>query len=157
MLQVVNNTFSKWLEVILTTNANSMSRIRALKHCFTTHSCSQQIRSDSRSVLNHNDFKLFAKSQGIKHIKSASYHASTNGCSKRGVGTFKVTMKKLADIKPMPENLQMFLFQYDITPQSATGKYPKELLNRKLNIMLNIIKLDADSRKVSYPGNIPNV
>ena len=54
----------------------------------------------------------------------------------------------------MSDRLQIFLFQYRITPQSITGKSPEELLmNRKLNNRLNIIKPDADSSKVSYPRN----
>ena len=59
-------------------------------------------------------------------------------------------MEKLADVKSMPQKLQMFLFQYHITPQSFTDEFPSELLmNRKLTNRLNIIKLDTDSHEVS--------
>ena len=52
------------------------------------------------------------------------------------------------------DRLRTFLFQYRITPQSVTGKFPAELLmNRKLNNRLNITKPDADSSEVSYPRN----
>ena len=69
-----------------------------------------------------------------KHIKSAPYHPSTNGCTERAVRAFKTTMKKLTDITSMSEKLQTFLFQYRIIPPSITGKSPAELLiNRKLN------------------------
>ena len=113
------------------------------------------IACDNGSVLNDNDFKLFAKSKAIKHTKSASYHASTNGCTEKGVRRFKVTMKKLADIKSMAENLQMFFSVWN-NSTICYVKSPKELMNRKLNNMLNIIKLDADSHKASYPRNSQN-
>ena len=40
-------------------------------------------------------------------------------------------MKKLKDIESMSDRLQMFLFQYCITPQPMIGKSPAELLTNK--------------------------
>ena len=39
------------------------------------------------------EFASFAKANGIKHIKSAPYHPSTNGAVERLVQTFKKAMK----------------------------------------------------------------
>ena len=66
-------------------------------------------------------------------------------------------MKKLSDVKFIPEKVQMFLFHYYITPQSVTGEFPAErLMNRKLANRLNVIKLDTDSHEVSCPINSRN-
>ena len=154
MFLIVIDSYSKWLEVISVKHANSLSTIKALKHCFTTHGYPQVTISDNGSAFTSDEFELFLKNSGIKHIKSAPYHPSTNGCAERAVRTFKTTMKKLTDITSMSEKLQTFLFQYRIIPQSITGKSPAELLmNRKLSNELNIIKPDADSHKVNYPIN----
>ena len=136
MFLIVIDSYSKWLEVISVKHANSLSTIKALKHCFTTHGYPQVIISDNGSAFKSDEFELFLKISGIKHIMSAPYHPSTNGCveRERAVRTFKTTMKKLTDITSMSEKLQTFLFQYRIIPQSITGKSPAELLmNRKLN------------------------
>ena len=154
MFLIVIDSYSKWLEVISVKHANSLSTIKVLKHCFTTHGYPQVIISDNGSAFTSDEFELFLKNSGIKHIKSAPYHPSTNGCVERAVRTFKTTMKKLTNIMSMSEKLQTFLFQYRIISQSITGKSPAELLmNRKLNNKLNIIKPDADSHKVNYPIN----
>ena len=116
MFLIVIDSYSKWLEVISVKHANSLSTIKALKHCFTTHGYTQVIISGNGSAFASDEFELFLKNSGIKHIKSAPYHPSTNGCVERAVRTFKTTMKKLTDITSMSEKLQTFLFQYRIIP-----------------------------------------
>lgn len=115
------HSFSKWLEVIPITNVNSISTIRTLKHCLTTLGYHEVIASDNSSSFTSNDYKLFVKSNDIKHINSAPYHTSTNESAERAVSISKPIMEKLADLKSMPEKLQMFLFQYHINPTISYG------------------------------------
>ena len=74
---------------------NTKSTIKALQHCFTTHGYPQVIISDNGSVFTSKDFTFFFKTNDMKHIKSAPYHPTTNGCADRVVRTFKTMVKKL--------------------------------------------------------------
>ena len=112
-------------------NKSSKPTIKTLQNCFTTHGYLQVVISDNGSVFTSEEFSFFVKTSGMKHIKSASYHPANNKCAERAVRTFKTMMKKLKDIESMSDRLQMFLFQYCITPQSMIGKSPAELLTNK--------------------------
>lgn len=84
---------------------------------------------------------------GIEHITSAPYHASSNGCAERAVQTFKSMMKK-AGAGSLITKVSRVLFNYRITPQSTTGLSPAEMLQgRKLRSTLDLIHLDR-RRKV---------
>ena len=109
-------------------NTSSKSTIKTLQHCFTTFWYLQVIILDNGSVFTSEKFTFFGKTNGMRHIKSAPYHPAANDCAERVVKTFKITMKKLKDIEAISDRLQMFLFQYCITPQSITSKSPAELL-----------------------------
>ena len=63
----------------------------------------QVIVSDIGLVLTSDDFNIFVKINGVKHIRSALHHPSTNGCAERAVRTFKAMIKKFAGIKSMPK------------------------------------------------------
>ena len=95
------------------------------------------------------------KKNGTLHIKSAPYHPTTNGCADRLVRTFKNTFRKLEGSGSIYEKIKTVLFTYWITPQSTTGISPAKLLmDRKLNLKLNITKQGAELSKNVF---LPNV
>lgn len=82
------------------------------------------------------------KQSGIKHVKVAAYHPSSNGLAINGLQTFKDGMKKqitgLAETK-----LSRFLSTYRTTPQGI----PAEMLTgRHINTRLNLVKLHIGKR-----------
>ena len=82
------------------------------------------------------------KQQGIKHVKSAPYHPSTNGLAERFVQTFKSAMKASEkDSKTLTTRLSTFLGNYRATPHATTGSSPSQLfLKRKVQTKLDLLK-----------------
>ena len=83
----------------------------------------------------------------MKHLYSAPYHPSSNGQAERMVRTFKESVKSLRSSDDMEAKLCSFLFRYRITPQSATGFSPAELLfGRRLRSAMTLLKPDHTAR-----------
>ena len=83
--------------------------------------------TDITSIFTNEEFKLFTKHNGIRHVTSAPYHSASNGLAEHGVQTFKEFMKKTSG-DSINTRVLCFLFQYHITPHSTTGISPVELL-----------------------------
>ncbi len=66
------------------------------------------------------EFQVFLKKNGIRHIRLAPYHPSSNGLAECAVQTFKTGIKKMTGTD-VNAKLASFLFQYRITPHSTTG------------------------------------
>ena len=87
------------------------------------------------------------KQCGIHHIRTSSYHPSSNGLAERAVQTFKSSLKKLEGNVKI--HLFIFLARYRVTPHSTTELSPAELLmGRKLRTTLDLMHPDI-SRKVT--------
>ena len=89
----------------------------------------------------------FMKVNGIKHIRSAPYHPSTNGLAERFVQTFKRAMKTSAQDEPnLNTRLSQFLLGYRSTPHATTNVSPGELfLQRKLRTRFDLLKPNVES------------
>ena len=72
------------------------------------------------------EFQLFVKANGFRHVRSAPYHAATNGLAERAVQSLKNALKRMTG--DVETGLARFLFQYRLTPHSTTGQSPAELL-----------------------------
>ena len=76
------------------TNATSAIPIEHLHSIIATHGLPEVLVSDNGSVFTTTEFSEFVKHNGNRHVKSAPYHAASNGLAVRAVQTFKVFMKK---------------------------------------------------------------
>lgn len=63
------------------------------------------------------------KNNGIRHLRSAPFHPSSNVLAERAVQTFKEGMKKVKGVT-LETRLSQFLFNYRITPHATTGVSP---------------------------------
>ena len=65
---------------------------------------------------------------GIKHIRCAPYHPSSNGAVERFVQTFKRAIKAgERDGLTLHQRLSTFLLAYRTTPHATTNRTPSEL------------------------------
>ena len=156
---VIIDSYSKWLEVERVHSTDSKSTIAVLRKLFATHGLPQVMVSDNGSGFTSTEFSEFLRENGIKHIRSAPYHPSSNGQAERCVRTFKEALKKLTggDIQA---KLCKLLLRYRITPHSRTGFAPCELLlKRRIRSTLSQLKPDVgrkmQAKQMSAAGGKP--
>lgn len=150
MYLIIVDAHSKWPEVIEMCNTTAISTIRELRKLFAAHGIPRQLVSDNGPQFIAAEFKAFTEGNGIKHIRSAPYHPSSNGLAERFVQTFKQSMKAGERRgPPMSERLSNFLLTYRVTPHSTTGQPPCELfLNRTLRTRFDLIRPDLEKKVV---------
>ena len=152
MFLIVVDAFSKWLEVCIVPSTSSEATIRALRPIFATHGIPDQLVSDNGTGFTSAEFKSFLKELGVHHICTAPYHPSSNGLAERAVQTFKTNMRKLDG--DLHTKLFTMLFQYRLTPQTATGLSPAEMLmGRKLCNQLDLLHPDTSNRLTQKQQN----
>ena len=141
MFLILVDSYSKWMEAFPVKDATSAATIDCFDICFATHGLPQICVFDNGSCFTSEEFERYLERNGIRHKTSAPYHPATNGLAERAVRTFKNTMKKLNNQVSIQTAVNRFLFAYRITPHSATGKAPCELLmNRRLNSRHHILR-----------------
>ena len=75
-------------EVIQMRTVTAQRIIQELRLIFTGFGLPEQIILDNGPQFISNEFKLFAKSNGIKHNRVAPYHPCSDGAAERFVQTF---------------------------------------------------------------------
>ena len=116
MFLVTVDAYSKWLEVQVVNTATSHVTIERLWTLFATHGIPEVVVSDNGTQFTSAEFSQFMMKNGIRHIKTAPYHPSSNGLAERAVKTFKEGMKKCrSESESIECCLARILFQYRIT------------------------------------------
>ena len=89
MFLIVSDSFSKWMEVYVTSGSTSRETIEKMRHALANHGIPEVLVSDNGPCFTSEEFETFCKLNVIKHITSQPYHPATNGLAERGVRTFK--------------------------------------------------------------------
>ena len=131
MFLVVIDAYSKWIEVKTVSSATSTVTTNQLRSIFATHGLPEILVTDNGTTFTSAEFQEFAKNNGIRHVKTAPYHPSSNGLAERAVQTLKSSLKKHSNVD-LETQVARFLFRYRITPHSTTGVAPAELLLGRL-------------------------
>ncbi|XP_045188111.1 uncharacterized protein K02A2.6-like [Mercenaria mercenaria] len=148
MYLIVVDAHSKWLEVITMASTTSESTINALRYLFSSYGLVEEIVSDNGPQFVSAEFQNFVKMNGIKHIRSATYHPSSNGEAERAVCTFKTALKTMSsEPGTVNQKVSRFLLSYRSTPHSTTQVSPAELfLGRRVRTRLDIMRPDLSNK-----------
>ena len=110
-----------------------------LRQVFSRFGLSKFIVSDNGPQSVAEEFQQFCQVNGIRHIKVAPYHPSSNRLAERVVQVFKQGFYKSVR-GTASDRISRFLFQYQLTPHSTTGVSPAELLmGRSLHSKLDLL------------------
>lgn len=125
-------------------NATSAETIDVLRTLFARTGLPQKLVSNDGSQFTSEEFQLFTKKNGIKHITSVPFHPATNGLAERFVQTLKQSMKAMGNTKmSISEKLANFLLSHRNTDHSTTGQAPAVLfMGRSLRSRLDFLKPD---------------
>ena len=117
---VIVDAHSKWIEAAVVSSPSSYQAMRVLRHTFATHGLPDILVSDNGTAFACAEFQFFVKATGFRHVRSAPYHAATNGLAERAVQTLKNALKQMTG--DVETSLARYLFQYRLTPHSTTGQ-----------------------------------
>ena len=149
MFLVVVDAHSKWVEVEIMNNVTSVGTIHKLRKMFATHGLPLFVVSDNGPAFVGEEFEMFLKKNGIRHIRTAPYHPSSNGQAERMVRMFKESMKTLQS-GDVETKLNRLLFRYRITPHTTTGTSPAEIMfNRELRSEFHHLKSSKKVDKIA--------
>ena len=132
---VVTDAYSKWIEINqeMVKSATAQNTIEHLHMMFARFGLSKVLVTDNRTCFT------ITLRNGIKHLRIALYHPSSNGQAKRAVQTFKLGIKKQS-ASILQSKLLRFLSYYRLTPHATTGVPPAELLlNRRPRSHLDFV------------------
>ncbi|XP_037501957.1 uncharacterized protein K02A2.6-like [Rhipicephalus sanguineus] len=102
--------------------------------------------SDNGSQFISAEFQAYLKHRGIRHVRTAPYHPSSNGLAERFVQTLKSALRKTSP-RSASEELADFLLTYRNTPHATTGEAPSTLLlGRRLRTRLDLIRPAVENR-----------
>jgi transposase InsO family protein len=130
MFLVIVDAHSKWLDAHIMSSITSSKITEVLRSVFAIHGLPQTIVTDNGPSFTSDEFAQFMARNGIKHVKSAPYHPSSNGQAERAVQTLKLGIKYTQG-GSIQERLSKFLFDYRITPHATTGIAPCGLLMKR--------------------------
>ena len=113
-----------------------------LRTIFAQFGLPARIVTDNVRNFTSAEFDAFLHKNGIKHMTSSPYHPSSNGLAERAVQSFKQ-----AKSGSVLDKISCVLFHSHMTPNTATGILPAELLqNRTLRSRLDLLRPDMEAR-----------
>ena len=151
MFFVIVDSHSKWAEVIEMKNTTAVATIKELRQLFAAQDLPEQVVSDNRPWFATSEFSLFLKSNGVKHVRCALYHPSSNGAVERFIQTFKEAMKAGGTQgTTFHQRLVNFLLVYRFIPHTTTGVAPCVLfLKREVRARFHLLRPDVKDTVMS--------
>ncbi|XP_033993597.1 uncharacterized protein K02A2.6-like [Trematomus bernacchii] len=95
MFLLIVDAHSKWMDIYPVKSATSQVTIEKLRQSFSVFGLPKMLVSDNGTCFTSAEFETFMKQNGIRHVRSAPFHPSSNGLAERAVQTFKGGMKKM--------------------------------------------------------------
>ena len=133
--------------------ATSSETIRQLRTTFARFGLPHTVVTDNGSCFMSEEFEVFLAKNGVRHVKTAPYHPSSNGQAELAVHVFKNGFKKMKE-GTISDRLTRFLFSYRITPHSTTGSSPAELMfGWNLHSRLDEVQPNVSERVEAHQEN----
>ncbi len=148
MFFIAVDAHSKWPEVIEMTTTTTLKVIEVLRQLFASFGLPEQIVSGNGPQFTSREFEEFLRLNGVRHIRCAPYHPSSNGAAERFVRTFKEAMKTGAnDGRSFPHRLQNFLLTHRTTQHATTNAAPCSLfLERSVRTRFDLMRPDLEQK-----------
>ena len=142
MFLIVIDAYSKWPEVVPMQSTTSTKTIERLSEIFGRNGLPKVLVSDNGPQLTSQEFSNFLTANGIRHIKTAPFHPSSNGQAERFVQTLKKGLRSSSSSDlPLIRRLSNFLLHYRRAPHALTKRSPAELfLGRPIRSRLDCLK-----------------
>ena len=137
---IVTDAHSKWPEVVEMATMTAQRTIVELRKIF---GLPEQVISDNGLQFVSADFASFMKMNGIKHIRCALYHLSSNGAAERFVQTFR--RAGLEGTPSQEQRLANLLLTYRSTSHATTNQIPSQLfMGQGLRTRLDLLRPDCN-------------
>ena len=146
---VIVDAHSKYKDAHVVSSPSSAVTERVLRHTFATHSSSHVIVSDNASSFTSKEISRFSALNGIKHVRCAPYHPSSNGLAERAVKTIKSWPKKVTG--DLETRLLRAFARYRLLPQSTTGQSPA--MGRQPRSRLDLVYPDLSTQVTTKIDN----
>ena len=152
---IVVDAHSGWPEIFLMQSTTSEATITVIRDLFSKYGIPMQVVSDNGPQFCSAEFETFLKTNGVKHVRVAPYHAASNGLAERMVQSFKRSYhSSKQDRISTHQSIANFLLTYRSTTHPTTGYTPAKLfLGRELRTRLSLIKPDAQTTVTKAQGN----
>ena len=124
------------------TSTTADNTIATLRHVFSAFGLPEQLVTDNGPQFVSREFADFMQGNGIKHIRTAPYHPSSNRAVERLVQTFKQAMKagECSGLS-LQHQLQSFLMSCCSTRHATTGQSPASLfLGRPIHTRFDLLR-----------------
>ena len=146
MFLVIVDAHSKWMEIHITSSTTTTATVELLRKSFASLGLPEVLVSDNATNFTSEEFGIFMKKNGIRHVRTPPYHPASNGLAKRAVQTLKDSLRKIKT-GSLETRLSRFLFKYRNTPHTVTGLTPAEVIfGRRLRTYLDNLKPDIERR-----------
>ena len=144
MFFLIVDAHSKWPEVREVGATTTAKTIEVLRQLFCAYGLPEQLVSDNGPQFTSDEFAIFVKQNGIKHILTAPYHPASNGAVERLVQSFKQAMKAtVGNGLTLQQRLTAFLMSYRSTPHATTKETPSKLfLGREIRTRFDLLRPD---------------
>ena len=138
---IVEDAFSKFPEVSLTTNATTEFTKTALRKLFAREGIAQVLVTDNGTHFTADHLRSWLKSIGCHMVYTAPRHPCSNGQAENYVRTLKTAIRANSPTtwEEINNCIDTFLLQYRNASHSSTGKTPAMLFKgRNLRTSANI-------------------
>ncbi|XP_055623701.1 uncharacterized protein K02A2.6-like [Toxorhynchites rutilus septentrionalis] len=126
---VLVDYYSRFLSVTEMKSTNARKTIEVLESVFNEHTYPETVRTDNGPPFASEEFSNYCLSKNIRLVRSIPYWPQMNGLVERQNQGILRTLRIARTMKEdWRKAVEEYVYSYNTTPHSVTGKSPMELL-----------------------------